>query len=322
MGSNQKFDVAVIGAGIAGLWTCKKLRRAGFEVALIDKSRGLGGRMATRRAGTLQFDHGAQFFTASKPAFLGLVSDLVADDLCAKWFGDRYVATPRMSAIGRGLLDNEEDLYLNQQVRRIQREANGWFIKFEQAGHDIIGNGHIKNIVVAVPAPQAIDIIGTEYSAFEKLKNVQYAPCWTLILALEKPLQMDDVYMEFPDGHALRSISQNSSKPGRGEVAGLRTIVVHASQDWSIQNLEHDKETVQDTLLSIVSDTFDFQTPPHYISAHRWRFAEVTQAAKVPFLWDSKIGLGACGDWCTGPRIELAFESGNALANEIIMDPR
>ena len=322
MGSNQKFDVAVIGAGIAGLWTCKKLRSAGFKVALIDKSRGLGGRMATRRAGTLQFDHGAQFFTASKPAFLGLVSDLVTDDLCAKWFGDRYVATPRMSAIGRGLLDNEEDLYLNQQVRRIQREANGWFIKFEQAGHNIIGNGHIKNIVVAVPAPQAIDIIGTEYSAFEKLKNVQYAPCWTLILALEKPLQMDDVYMEFPDGHALRSISQNSSKPGRGEVAGLHTIVVHASQDWSIQNLEHDKETVQDTLLSIVSDTFDFQTPPHYISAHRWRFAEVTQAAKVPFLWDSKIGLGACGDWCTGPRIELAFESGNALANEIIMDLR
>ena len=322
MGSNQKFDVAVIGAGIAGLWTCKKLRRAGFEVALIDKSRGLGGRMATRRAGTLQFDHGAQFFTASKPAFVGLVSDLVTDELCAKWFGDRYVATPRMSAIGRGLLDNEEDLYLNQHVRRIQREANGWFIKFEQAGHDIIGNGHIKNIVVAVPAPQAIDIIGTEYSAFEKLKNVQYAPCWTLILALEKPLQMDDVYMEFPDGHALRSISQNSSKPGRGEVEGLHTIVVHASQDWSIQNLEHDKETVQDTLLSIVSDTFDLQTPPHYISAHRWRFAEVAQAAKVPFLWDSKIGLGACGDWCTGPRIELAFESGNALANEIIMDPR
>ena len=322
MGSNQKFDVAVIGAGIAGLWTCKKLRRAGFEVALIDKSRGLGGRMATRRAGTLQFDHGAQFFTASKPAFVGLVSDLVTDELCAKWFGDRYVATPRMSAIGRGLLDNEEDLYLNQHVRRIQREANGWFIKFEQAGHDIIGNGHIKNIVVAVPAPQAIDIIGTEYSAFEKLKNVQYAPCWTLILALEKPLQMDDVYMEFPDGHALRSISQNSSKPGRGEVEGLHTIVVHASQDWSIQNLEHDKETVQDTLLSIVSDTFDLQTPPHYISAHRWRFAEVAQAAKVPFLWDSKIGLGACGDWCTGPRIELAFESGNALANEIIMDLR
>ena len=322
MGSNQKFDVAVIGAGIAGLWTCKKLRRAGFEVALIDKSRGLGGRMATRRAGTLQFDHGAQFFTASKPAFLGLVSDLVTDDLCAKWFGDRYVATPRMSAIGRGLLDNEEDLYLNQQVRRIQREANGWFIEFEQAGHDIIGNGHIKNIVVAVPAPQAIDIIDTEYSGFEKLKSVQYAPCWTLMLALEKPLQLDDVYMEFPDGHALRSISQNSSKPGRGEAEGLHTIVVHASQDWSIQNLEHDKETVQDTLLSIVSDTFDIQKPPHYIAAHRWRFAEVTQAAKVTFLWNSKIGLGACGDWCTGPRIELAFESGNALANEIIMDPR
>jgi len=320
MDSNQKIDVAVIGAGIAGLWACKKLRRAGFGVALIDKSRGLGGRMATRRAGKLQFDHGAQFFTASKPAFLGLVSELVTNDLCAKWFADRYVAIPRMSAIGRGLLDSEEGLYLNQQVRRIHREASGWFIEFEQSGHDIIGNGYITNIVIAVPAPQAIDIIGAEYSGFEKLKSVQYAPCWTLMLALEKPLQSDDVYMEFPDGHALRSISQNSNKPCRGEVAGLHTIVVHASQDWSIQNLEHDKETVQDALLSIVSDIFNFQTPPHYISAHRWRFAEVTQAAKVPFLWDSKIGLGACGDWCTGPRIELAFDSGNALANEIIAD--
>jgi predicted NAD/FAD-dependent oxidoreductase len=42
--------IVVIGAGMSGIACTRALRAAGLPVRLIDKGRGIGGRMATRRA--------------------------------------------------------------------------------------------------------------------------------------------------------------------------------------------------------------------------------------------------------------------------------
>jgi renalase len=52
------FEIAVIGAGVAGLTCARKLHQAGRRVVVIDKSRGLGGRLATRRLAGTHADHG------------------------------------------------------------------------------------------------------------------------------------------------------------------------------------------------------------------------------------------------------------------------
>jgi len=41
--------VAIIGAGLTGLTAASLLRDAGVEITVFDKSRGLGGRLSTRR---------------------------------------------------------------------------------------------------------------------------------------------------------------------------------------------------------------------------------------------------------------------------------
>ena len=51
-------QIAIIGAGIAGLACARKLAQAGVHAVVFDKGRGIGGRVATRRAGDLRFDHG------------------------------------------------------------------------------------------------------------------------------------------------------------------------------------------------------------------------------------------------------------------------
>ncbi len=65
---NQCQSVAVIGAGIAGATAARALELAGHAVHVSDKSRGPGGRLATRRVewvdrhgrtATTQLDHGA-----------------------------------------------------------------------------------------------------------------------------------------------------------------------------------------------------------------------------------------------------------------------
>ena len=59
----------VVGAGISGLLAARELSDAGWRVTVLDKGRGVGGRMATRRTGGARFDHGAQFFTVRDERF-------------------------------------------------------------------------------------------------------------------------------------------------------------------------------------------------------------------------------------------------------------
>jgi len=60
-------DIIIIGAGIAGLACARPLADAGLHVIIIDKGRGIGGRVATRRADDLRFDHGAPYARAQGP---------------------------------------------------------------------------------------------------------------------------------------------------------------------------------------------------------------------------------------------------------------
>ena len=67
--NEEDTDVLVIGAGIAGLTAAAELQRGGRRVLLLDKGRGVGGRLASRRIDGATFDHGAQFITTRDPRF-------------------------------------------------------------------------------------------------------------------------------------------------------------------------------------------------------------------------------------------------------------
>jgi len=52
--------------------------------------------------------------------------------------------------------------------------------------------------------------------------------------------------------------------------------------------------------------------------AHRWRYAQAAEALDLGCLWDGELGLGVCGDWCQGSRVEGAFLSGMAAAGRVL----
>jgi hypothetical protein len=88
--SNKSFipfepDVVIVGAGIAGLSAAAELVASGRRVLVLEKSRGVGGRMATRRAGEAVYDHGAQFFTVRGRAFGGMVAEAHEAAAVATW---------------------------------------------------------------------------------------------------------------------------------------------------------------------------------------------------------------------------------------------
>src|SRR5205823_3389276 len=75
----------IIGAGMAGLTAARELNAQGWDVIVLDKGRGVGGRLVTRRIEQARADHGAQYFSATTPEFHELVQELLADTVITRW---------------------------------------------------------------------------------------------------------------------------------------------------------------------------------------------------------------------------------------------
>ncbi|MCA9957062.1 MAG: NAD(P)-binding protein, partial [Anaerolineales bacterium] len=84
-GSKQTLDVLVVGAGLAGLLAANQLQAAGHSVQVVEKARGVGGRLATWRLGPGRGDYGAQFFTVREPQFQAIVDEWLALGLAFEW---------------------------------------------------------------------------------------------------------------------------------------------------------------------------------------------------------------------------------------------
>ena len=79
-------DVLILGAGISGSVCAKVLAQEGFSTTIVEKGRGVGGRMATRRMEGARIDHGAQFMTVRHPQMQTFLSDWLSDEVVCPWY--------------------------------------------------------------------------------------------------------------------------------------------------------------------------------------------------------------------------------------------
>lgn len=316
-------QIAVIGAGLAGLACAEQLRESGHAPILFEKSRGVGGRMSTRRVeidhGQVGFDHGAQYMTVRDPGFVRLVQSWQAAGLAAPWPAagdDSWVGVPGMNAPARAMADRF-DVRRGQRVTALEAWPDGWHLRLADEQETA---GPFAAAIVAVPAEQAgplLAAIAPDWSALALA--TRSSPCWTVMAAFAArlPLETDVIKKRGPIGWAAR----NSAKPGR---SGPEAWVIQADADWSAANLEMTAEQAQDRLLRIFAETTGLDLPQTLsLSAHRWRYAKSGTAergtaergtAERTALWDPDRRLGVCGDWLLGPRVESAFLSGTGLA--------
>ncbi|MDP2800379.1 MAG: FAD-dependent oxidoreductase [Phreatobacter sp.] len=306
---------AVVGAGIAGIAAARRLVAAGYRVTVLDKSRGIGGRMATRRAGDFQFDHGAQFFTARGAAFSDAVAALVASGQAAFWGEQGYVGTPGMSSFAKGLAAGLT-LVGNQEITALRRGPQGWTLSTAEGSATVDGNGAFDGVVIAVPAPQAVPLATSAGIDWPGLARVRYAPCCALMLAFAAGSVEMGASLRPVGDVAIGWIARDDTKPGRP--AGWETLVVHATPDWSRAHLEMPPEAIAVLLLQAFRALTGTTAEPVHAVAQRWRYALVEEALGEPFLWEAAHRIGACGDGCIGARVEAAFDSGDQLGAAIV----
>jgi len=323
--AQSQADVAVIGGGIAGLACAGGLTDAGLSVRVFDKGRGPGGRLSSRRTDVGRFDHGAQYFTARSDAFQEAVAGWLADGVVAEWrarfaamkhgavveetpSAPRFVGAPRMNALVAHLAEPLE-VRFGVRVRPPAREDHVWRLASEE-GEDL---GLYGALAVAAPAEQAVDLLAAAPALAAEAAAVRSAPCWAAMLAYDAPLDLSFDGLK-GDGAPVAWASREASRPGREP--GER-LVVHASPDWSRAHLEETPDAVARALAAAVSDRLAAPAPAFAV-AHRWRFAQVENAAGVAWAFDPDLRVGACGDWRLGPRIEHAWTSGRDLARRIL----
>lgn len=321
--------IAVIGAGVGGLIAARTLADHGIETEVFEKSRDVGGRLATRDLGdATAFDHGAQYFTARDPRFCRYVQSWIQDGLIQPWMGriveltgdgqvveeklgtPRFVGTPGMKSIARHLA-KDATIRTQTRVDRLELEGNGWQL-FDESHNTL---GHFDVVIANCPPAQTHAIFSGHTSLVDEVAKVQMRPCWALLIrtkAMETPAFAGAFVNEGP----ISWVACNSAKPGRGE-SEQSSWTVHASAEWTEQHLDDDAEDVQQVLLTAFEELVGKVTC-EFATAHLWRYAIPDNPLTEDCLWDSANGLGACGDWCGGPRVEGAFLSGLAMSGSVL----
>ncbi len=303
--------VIIIGSGIAGLACARSLAASGLAPVVLDKGRGIGGRVATRRVGAMQFDHGAQYVTAQNPGFGAVLSELQTSGALAEWPDDsgrsRYVGQPGMSglakALGVGL-----DIRQGVEVTGITQTSGGWALAL---GDTVL---QTRRVVMTVPAPQVAGLLGPEHPLVAALAPVRLAPCLTLMAAVTAPAPFTS---RQDRDDPLAWIALDNSKPDRPQ--GTALWVAQAGQDFSETHLEQDLPVIANAMLPLLCDRLGVTADRvKHAAAHRWRYARVTQALDQPFLTSADGTLHLGGDWCIGPRVEGAWQSGTAIAHDIL----
>jgi predicted NAD/FAD-dependent oxidoreductase len=159
-------------------------------------------------------------------------------------------------------------------------------------------------------------MIGLNHPLVERLVNIEMAPCLTLMATFHHDQPVPFISHRDPD-EALSWIAYNSGKRGR---SGPGCWVAQANIPWSVKHLELSLEEIADRMLPLLCDRIG--TPRcsvRYAAAHRWRFANVVTPLGEPFVRDETGSLYLGGDWCLGPRVEAAWISGRAIADDILI---
>jgi predicted NAD/FAD-dependent oxidoreductase len=338
-GPSPSTKVVVIGAGIAGATCAHALALSGCEVHIVDKSRGAGGRLATKRLEWLdsqglrrsaKLDHGAPAFAAGGADFRQFLVSAFSPGALAQWSptlapgsrpiddaGPLWLPQPDMPSLCRGLL---RDIHATWSfaVDRLRHGPLGWQI--EAAGATL--PGHFDAVVLALPPAQAAPLLAPHRRDWAQRASLALMqPCWTLMGVARRPAIDPQWDVARPEQGPLAWVIRNDARPGREQSAAEVHWVLHARSGWSRQHLEQPANEVQALMQAALQDWLGEPIEWQHAVVHRWRYAmpQTSVAAQAPpCWWDETRGLGLCGDFLGGNGVEGAWQSARALVKSVL----
>jgi hypothetical protein len=331
--------IAVIGAGVAGLTAGRVLAESGHEVVVFEKSRGYGGRLATRYAGdnnSTKLDHGLSYIEVSSEKIEPLINDLINNGSLKPWKGPfikreqngeqtqikptkkRYIAPKGMNQVGKKLarmvdVRTETKVSGVTHIGEDRTKKRSWMLNFPTGAAE-----NFDAVILATPSKQAYAILNTTIDEVQTLKllreidDVEYAPSFSLMVGYGST-EIPDWAMMSCENDIIHSISNEASKrEGNAECS----FVVHTKAEFADKHKNTDKDEVQEIILDELSDILGgWSSLPEWKQLHFWRYSKVINPLPYPFMevvgHDAPIAL--VGSYMNGDSVESAYLSGLAI---------
>lgn len=331
-------DVIVIGAGIAGLICAQKLKQAGLDVTVVEKSAGVGGRMATRRLQGTWVDHGAQLISVKSDSFGRFIRKLQEKQIVQEWTRDvyqlssaglfppdddkrhtRYCCPMGMTAIAKYLA---HDLAITNNTRIIAVNHNDTTWQLVTDRQETL---ETKAIVSTIPAPQFLplfeEVLAPAPSFLQAVQSVKFCPSVTIMAGYNahNSVPIEWKALRCVNDPILDWISYDSSK--HPDKSSQPVFVLQSTSEFAKQSMEEsDLEIAGKPLLNQAGKLLaKWLSNPEWWQVHRWRYALAEESLGVSCLSTSiPLSLVCAGDWCAGKNIEAAYHSGLAAAESAI----
>ncbi|WP_347548296.1 FAD-dependent oxidoreductase [Pseudalkalibacillus hwajinpoensis] len=319
-------DIAIVGGGIAGILAARKLRENGRDVLVLDKSKSVGGRLATRRIDAGRADHGAQFFTVRTEMFQQLVDEWEEHGWVTRWFGEkhaRYKSTAGMNQLVKHLA-KEVPVQLTSKVEHVGREGDMYIIVSEE-GESV----KASTVLLTLPAPQALQLLETSNvqvadHARKSLSHITFDPAIVGLVTLDGEASTGLP----PSGHQDEGLPEGIERIVDSYAKGIsseRIMSIYANTELSKALYSEEDDVILSKMMKRVS---------HLINADRvqssqlkrWRYAQASNVHHAPTLrvsdqesiWVAGDAFLRSDDKSGRTRIESAVLSGLAAASNIL----
>lgn len=317
-------DVAVIGGGLTGLTCAQQLRQLGHSVIVVEKSRGLGGRVATRRLHHTWADHGVAYFTQEGEQTSALVRSWCDRGILYPWSNQdfvwadgsvfpgavgpqRYVSPLGITAIAKVLAEGLE-IWRGQRVEAIAPTNQSWTFTLEPVAGEPVRELTARAVVITAPAPQTAALLeplraqGLAADFFSAAQSVTYQATLTAIALYPSAHQSalaqvpwQSIRLNHPHlAWAIIDSSKQSNPP-------QPIVVLHGSAHLSDQCSEAaDLSPAGQLLLDSAANTLlPWLAEPEVLQLHRWRYALPKNPLPDACLSTvSPLPLVCGGDWC------------------------
>jgi hypothetical protein len=323
------------------------LRTRPVEVTVFEKSRGYGGRAATRGRYGCRYDHGANYFTPTSDRAKRLVTaHLPSKSLVNigrpvwRFDADGTISRPSpaandspkwtyrqgISRLGKLLARySHAEVRTETRIAGLRRGKGQW----EVAGTDGRSFSPFQIVVLTPPAPQTAELLAASTGGGARVDRIQravaevpYTSQFSFVFAFDRALSRPGNFYgvrAVGHEHPLSWIGFEHDKPGHVK-AGHSMVVVQTAPEWTAPRVDREpgafvpevKEWAEDVLVS------DLRHPEWY-DTQRWRYAQPAAALEGEMVAaGAEIGLLLAGDYVTGAgRVGSAIETGFDAAQQI-----
>ncbi|MDX1919811.1 MAG: FAD-dependent oxidoreductase [Candidatus Caenarcaniphilales bacterium] len=328
----EEYDLVIIGAGISGLALGKALSNSSINFKIFDKSRGLGGRAATRRVNAQPIDTGAQYFTVSNPLFKKEVEELIQRGTVKLWTnklnvwdGEKLLfegnSNPRY-VCPKGFTDISKEF---AKVLPVSREikitkaarVNGlWELKTDK-----MVELKAKRVVSTAPLPQSLELFGSYLSVEQKasLSTISFNPCLSIVIVFNKLVSLPFKGVFWNNREVLSWVANDSSKRLN---ATSSVLVVQCQPKFSGRFFESSDSEI----LEKVFNEFKVLLPQVALSnkdlqevqVKKWRYSQPAAIYEHQYFATEDKSLYFTGDWSLEGKIEGAYMAGLGLAKNLL----